>query len=72
MDNTVVPRPAALDYPFMRRWLAAREQAAIDYLCDGWRYALYDPEPELPTRRWRGWIFPVALPRRTSGSTSCT
>lgn len=32
VDDTMAPRPAALDYPFMRRWLAAGEQAAIDYL----------------------------------------
>lgn len=45
-DTLVTPRPAALDHPFMRRWLAADEQAAIDYLCDGWGYALNEPEPE--------------------------
>lgn len=45
-DAVVTPRPAALDHPFMRRWLAADEQAAIDYLCDGWGCALNEPEPE--------------------------
>lgn len=45
-DAVVTPRPAALDHPLMRRWLAADEQAAIDYLCDGWGYAPNEPKPE--------------------------
>ncbi|MEE1616989.1 hypothetical protein [Brachybacterium sp. J153] len=50
VDRAVVtPRPAALDYPLMRRWLEVNEQEAIAYLCDGWGYALDEPEPETAT-----------------------
>lgn len=49
-DAVATPRPAALDYPFLRRWIAADEQAAIDYLCDDWGYALDEPEPETATQ----------------------
>lgn len=47
--EVVTPRPAALDYPLMRRWLEVNEQEAITYLCDGWGYALDEPEPETAT-----------------------
>lgn len=47
VDPAVVPpRPAALDYPLMRRWLDVNEQEAIDYLCDGWGYAVNGSRPE--------------------------
>lgn len=45
----VTPRPAALDYPLMRRWLDVNEQEAIAYLGDGWGGALNEPQPETAT-----------------------
>lgn len=76
VDSSVVtPRPAALDYPLMRRWLDLNEQEAIDYLCDGWGYALYQPKPETADQaralldrprcatkeRWQHFMYSVEL-----------
>ncbi|SLN05208.1 hypothetical protein FM103_19375 [Corynebacterium xerosis] len=47
VDPAVVThRPAALDYPLMRRWLDVHEDEAIDYLMDEWGLAFDEPAPE--------------------------
>ncbi|MGP9582503.1 hypothetical protein [Brachybacterium sp. AOP35-5H-19] len=49
MDSAVVtPRPAALDYALMRRWLDVDESAAMTYLLDAWRGSMNAPEPDTP------------------------